>query len=181
MGYGLINSVVINGAPEGNPQPEPQSFPVEVAYAGVFGAPYLVRAVSSVRPAILGQPVLALRLPAQSLGAAQLGLPSTRLAFAAAGMQSVRFGVAGQSSKLHISSLLPTQFGLPSRLSQGRPSSFTPVRFGRPSQSLAAMVLGVNSFAPTRFGYPGMGGVSVRVRTLSRPRFSRPALRYMGA
>ena len=147
----------------------PPSTAVLPAAAGVrpvsFGTPsvrssLVLDSPQSLRPIIVGRPMIAMALHAQ-------------------GLQPVSFGILGQTAVLPAQPLGYAQFGRPAlamRLPAAGTSSAPKPRFGRPRVALATAVLGAASLEPVCFSTIAMAGISLRARTLTSVSFGRPAV-----
>ena len=132
---------------------------------------------AGVRPASFGTPSvrssLVLDSP-QSLRPIIVGRPMMAMALHAQVLQPVSFGIPGQAAVLPAQPLGYAQFGRPALAMHLPAASTAKVRFGRPRVALATAVLGAASLEPVRFSTIAMAGISLRARTLTAVRFGRP-------
>lgn len=154
-------------------------FGASTVILGMPPSAMVLPAAAGVRPASFGTPSvrssLVLDSP-QSLRPIIVGRPMMAMALHAQVLQPVSFGIPGQAAVLPAQPLGYAQFGRPALAMHLPATSTAKVRFGRPRVALATAVLGADSLEPVRFSTIAMAGISLRARTLTNVSFGRPAV-----
>lgn len=152
-----------------------------VVILGMPPSAVVLPAAAGVRPASFGTPSvrssLVLGSP-QSLRPIIVGRPMMAMALHAQVLQPVSFGTPGQAAVLPAQPLGYAQFGRPAlamRLPAAGTSAPKP-RFGQPRVSLGSLLLGAGSLEAGIFGRPGPVGARLRAYTLTGVRFGRPSV-----
>lgn len=156
-------------------------FGASTVILGMPPSAMVLPAAAGVRPASFGTPSvrssLVLDSP-QSLRPIIVGRPMMAMALHAQVLQPVSFGIPGQAAVLPAQPLGYAQFGRPAlamRLPAAGTSAPKP-RFGQPRVSLGSLLLGAGSLEAGIFGRPGPVGARLRIRTLTVARFGWPSV-----